>query len=93
MPPDGSFVDFSVTDATLFAPGFTPPVTRSKPSACSPPARQDFAQLTALLRDFPFALDEDIAAVQERPSRDTLEGGAIPAKSRRRIRLQIHLLR
>lgn len=36
---------------------------------------QDFDKVLALLKDFQFALDEEVAAVKERPSQDTLEAG------------------
>lgn len=36
---------------------------------------QDFDKVLALLKEFQFALDEEIAAVKERPSQDTLEAG------------------
>ncbi|KPQ00884.1 MAG: AAA domain [Bacteroidetes bacterium HLUCCA01] len=46
----------------------------------APLSGKDFDKVTALLRDFQFALDEEIAAVKERPSRDTLEGGDYTAQ-------------
>ncbi|MCH8524939.1 MAG: hypothetical protein LAT52_10350, partial [Balneolales bacterium] len=45
------------------------------PSIREPLKGQDFDKVTKLLKDFQFALDEEIAAVKERPSQDTLESG------------------
>lgn len=46
----------------------------------APLSGKDFDKVVALLRDFQFALDEEIDAVKQRPSRDTLEGGDYTAQ-------------